>query len=41
MLPFNQGIIIPCFKRLDTLKDIYFVKTDTIDKNFVSTLKNS
>ena len=39
MLPFNQGIIISCFneqeyKRLDTLKDIYFVKTGTIDKNF-------
>ena len=44
MLPFNQGIIIPCFneqvyKRLDTVKDIYFEKTDTIDKNFVNTSK--
>ena len=44
MLPFNQGIIIPCFneqeyKRLDTVKDIYFEKTDTTDKNFVNTSK--
>ena len=33
MLPFNQGTIIPGFneqeyKRLDTVKDIYFEKTD-------------
>ena len=44
MLPYNQGIIIPCFneqeyKRLDTVKDIYLEKTDTIDKNFVNTSK--
>ena len=44
MLPFNQGVIIPCFneqeyKRLDTVKDICFEKTDTIDKNFVNTSK--
>ena len=44
MLPFNQRIIIPCFneqeyKRLDTVKDICFEKTDTIDKNFVNTSK--
>ena len=37
MLPFNHGIIIPCFneqeyQRRDTVKDIYFEKTDTIDK---------
>ena len=35
---------MPCFneqeyKRLDTVKDIYFEKTDTIDKNFVNTSK--
>ena len=46
MLPYNQGIIIPCFneqeyKRLDTVKDIYFEKTDTIDKNFVNTSKKT
>ena len=33
MLPFNQGVIIPGlneqeYKRLDTVKDIYFEKTD-------------
>ena len=44
MLPFNQGIIMPCFneqeyERVDTVKDIYFEKTDTIDKNFVNTSK--
>ena len=42
MLPFNQGVIIPCFneqeyKRLDIVKDICFEKTDTIDKTFVNT----
>ena len=43
MLPFNQGIIIPCFNeqeyRLDTVKDICFEKTDTIDKSFVNISK--
>ena len=44
MLPFNQGVIIPCFneqeyKRLDTVKDICFEKTDTIDKSFVNISK--
>ena len=45
MLPFNQGIIIPCFneqeyKRLDTVKDICFEKTDAI-KNLLILVKNS
>ena len=44
MFPFNQGIIIPSFneqkyKRLDTVKNICFEKTDTIAKNFVNTSK--
>ena len=42
MLPFNQGIIVPCFneqeyKRLHTVKNICFEKTDKIDKNLVNT----
>ena len=46
MLPFNQGIIIPCFnkqeyKRLDTVKDICFEKLTQLIKTLLILVKNS
>ena len=46
MLPFNQGIIIPCdneqeYKRLDTIKDIYFEKLMQLIKTLLILVKNS
>ena len=45
MLPFNQGIIIPCFnehecKRLDTVKDI-LKKLIQLIKTLLILVKNS